>query len=364
MRVVFDAYWWVSGPPSLRHVLREIVLAWSSLYPADELTLVVRKAHLREAAKDAPHDARLEPSTLCPQALCAAVTVPAVAAARSADLVITHNFAAATPALSAVYLHDALFATNPEWFTRLERRYFSLMLRWIRRADIVLTSSESEAHRITEVTGVRAHAVGLGLSTELTAESGAWEPDPGLRAGRFVLSVGRLNARKNLSSVIAGALATGRVTAACPLVIVGSADGRSAPLSAQARAGVASGAVRFTGHISEDRLRWYYGNCAMFVYLSLGEGFGMPPVEAAYFSAPTLVSDLPVFHETLGGYARYVDPTDVAAIAVAITRGIRDADEHPPPRGTRASRHDWEKTVRAIRDAADRRLSSRVAVTS
>ena len=75
-------------------------------------------------------------------------------------------------------------------------------------------------------------------------------------------------------------------------------------------------------------------NCALFCFLSLGEGYGLPPVEAAYFGARVLVSDIPVFRENLGGAAEYVDPNDVSAISNAITdllaparyeRGYHDA---------------------------------------
>ena len=362
MKVVFDAYWWVDGPPSLRHVLREIVRAWDSLYPNDQLTLVVRRSHLEAAATDAPRGAVLVPVALWPQALAAAVAAPSAARAAGADLVLTHNFAAVTRgALSTVYLHDVLFATNPEWFTLAERAYFSLMLRWVHRAELVYTSSESEATRIRENSSARVvMPVGLGLSTELT-DSGLVElPDPDVRPQRFVLTVGRLNARKNLGATIDAALASGLVGRERPLIVVGSADGRRSALGADAHRAIEQGWVRFAGFVSEARLRWYYRNASLFVFLSLGEGFGMPPVEAAYFGAPTLVSDLPVFRETLGGHARFVDPADRDAVAAAIARGITEGEARmlqPATSTALAARHNWLEAVRTIRSAAADRLA-------
>jgi len=353
LKVVFDAYWWVNGPPSLRHVLREIVAAWHSNFPHDELTLVVRRGASASSAGFATVETRL-----WPQALLATRAVPRVARSIGADLVLTHNFAARYgDGVSAIYLHDVLFESHPEWFTAVERRYFSLMTRWVRRADLVFTSSETEAERIRQHTNARrVIAVGLGMSRELMATDEPEDLDPALYGMRFVLTVGRLNVRKNLGRVIRAALASSVVTIDRPLVIVGSANGKEEGLDVAAREAVATGRIRFTGFVSEARLRWYYRHTSLFIFLSLGEGFGMPPIEAAYFSATVLASDLPVFHETLGDSASFVDPTDEAAITAAIEAGVvagesRDRDRRP--RGSVAARHDWSETVAAMRAAVE-----------
>jgi glycosyltransferase involved in cell wall biosynthesis len=293
MRIIFDAYWWVHGPPSLRHALREIVLAWHNGYPDDELTLVARSRDAVEASWEVPLGIELEFSSHWPQAFLATHAVARYAAATHADAVLTHNFAAKVPCVSAIYLHDVLFRTNPEWFTPLERLYFSLMTRWVRRADIVFTSSKTEASRIERESEARlVLPVGLGLSTELTSRRAQVEPDDSLRPGSYLLTVGRLNARKNLERTIVAALESG---------------------------------------------------------LSLGEGFGMPPVEAAHFGAPILVSDLPVFHENLGERAAYVDPTDITAIAAAMRKAVSAPGQHDAEE--LAAQHDWSATVTAMRSA-------------
>ncbi len=357
MKVVFDAYWWISGPPSLRHVLRELVRAWNVAYPHDELTLVVREAHRAEAARELGGIGVIRSTTLWPQALAATLAVGAAARAVEADLVITHNFACRVRSgVSAVYLHDVLFASNPEWFTLPERLYFSFMRRWIRRATVVFTSTMTEAARIDEHTVARSVvAVGLGLSTELTEGRLPADPDRALVSGRFMLTVGRLNARKNLGATIRGALRSGRVRPDHPLVIVGSAEGRRDRLDAATSTAIADGSVRFVGFVSEERLRWYYRNTALFLFLSLGEGFGMPPVEAAHFGATVLASDLPVFHETLGALASYVDPTDEDAIAQAIADALDRTTARPAPAGLVAARHNWSLVVRAMRDEVSAR---------
>jgi glycosyltransferase involved in cell wall biosynthesis len=346
VRVVFDAYWWVQGPTSLQRVLREIVIAWRAAFPDDELAIVTRARDRIAAESDVPPGVRVVGSRLRPQALLAAYGVEPVRRRLGFDVVLTQNFAARSRGLSAVYLHDVLFLTDPGWFTRTERRYFSLMPRWVRRADVVFSSTVTEGERIAAHTRARAVVpVGLGLSTELV-DSPDRDAVPGLEPGHFLLSVGRLNVRKNLERTIHGALDSGVVTPARPLVVVGAGNDDELASHPRIRAAVQDGRVRFTGHVSDAQLRWLYSETCLFLFLSLGEGFGMPPVEAQHFGAPLLVSDIPVLRENLGAGAAYVDPLDEGAIAAAM------ALEVTRPSGRRLpapDRHSWRETVTRMR---------------
>jgi glycosyltransferase involved in cell wall biosynthesis len=349
VRVVFDAFWWVSGPTSLQRVLREIVLAWRATFPDDEIALVVPRKHLRDALEDVPPGVSVHGSRARPQALLAARAVEPLRRRLSFDAVITQNFATRSGGVSGVYLHDVLFRTNPEWFTRTERAYFAFMVRWLGRADVVFSSTASEADRIREnARPKRVVPVGLGLSSELV-EAPDRIPLAGLNPGGYLLTVGRLNVRKNVAGTVHAALDAGAATPEHPLVLVGAGDGSIITGDSRIRAASESGAVRFAGHVNDAQLRWLYENTRLFIFLSLGEGFGMPPVEARHFGAPVLVSDLPVFRENLGNEASYVDPLDGEAIAEAIALlmsagGVRAA------RSEMAERHDWARTVRVMRE--------------
>ena len=357
VKVVFDAYWWVQGPASLRHVLRETVLAWHAEFPDDDLALVVRRRHLDRARASAPAGVVLVPTTVRPQALLASLVTERVRRRLRYDAVLVHNFAPRSRGVSAVYLHDVLFVTNPEWFTRTELAYFSLMVRWAPRADVVFSSSATEGHRIRAHTRARAVVpVGLGLSTELT-QGHQRRPVPGLVTRQFVLTVGRLNVRKNLEATILGCLASGAVDPTHPLVVVGGAGGKGEVLNHAVEAAVADGSVRFLGHIDEPELRWLYSHATVFVCLSLGEGFGMPPIEASFFGTPVVASDLPVFRENLRDGVDFVDPTDVEAIQATVRRAVSAAAEGSPQNSeVVASQHDWRSSVRRIREAMADRL--------
>ena len=362
MRVVFDAYWWVNGPAALRHVLREIVLAWHQEFPGDTLALVVRRGEEHEVRASAPPGTTVVPTRLRPQALLASVAAERVRRRLGYDVVLVHNFAARSRGTSAVYLHDVMFVTNPEWFSRIELAYFSRMVRWAPRADVVFASTATEAGRIRAHTAAqRVLPVGLGLSTELL-HGGDERAVAGLEPHGFLLTVGRLNVRKNLGRSILGALASGEVSAQRPLVVVGGAGGKSEQPDPEVERATADGLVRFLGHVDEAQLRWLYRHTRAFVFLSLGEGFGMPPVEALAFGAPVVVSDLPVFRENLAGRATFTDPCDTEAIAGALRstlaagRSQADADETA---AAVAIQHDWRSSVRRMRGA----LAERVAGT-
>ena len=365
MKIVFDAFWWGGGPPSLRHVMREIVLMWAKRYPLDELVLVTRTKHHAASRDDIPANATVHESAVWPQAFFAAGTAARIARQEDADAIVTHNFAPRSPdRVSAIYLHDVLFETNPEMFTPLELRYFALMTRWVRHADLVFTSSYSEADRIRQNTHARrVIPVGLGLSEELIQPGALEERHPGLTADSYLLTVGRLNVRKNLERTLDAAIASGVLSVTFPLVVVGSPGGKEVELSAPVREAIADGRIVFTGFVSEARLRWLYRNTALFMFLSLGEGFGMPPVEAAHFGAPVLASDLAVLRENLGARARYVDPTDTEAIRDAILRCLNfPAPQVPLVDGdSLASQHNWAASVDAMRTAV---VAARLAQTS
>ncbi|MGB7363291.1 MAG: glycosyltransferase [Rhodococcus sp. (in: high G+C Gram-positive bacteria)] len=371
MRILLDGYHWFEGPPSGVVIIHELVACWRGAYPDDQLALALaRDPNQGESDALAAQGVDWVRTRLPLHPLRNGLEL--ALHGRAFDWVLCQNF---TPLLgrSAVFLHDSIFQTNPEWFTRSELAYLSLYPRLARRARVRWTSSDTEAQRIMACNPALTDVepVGLGVSTELiTCEPDA-DPSDGLSPFGFVLSVGRLNTRKNLARTILAALDAGAISPGRPLVIAGEADGLADAHDRRITSAIDDGSVRYTGHVSTRYLSWLYRNTALFVFLSLDEGFGLPPLEARTFGAPVLVSDLPVFHETLGDRARFVDPTDVAAITRALSsmpsrRAVTDIDASNMP--------TWDQVIGRMRrslDAADdtrrrnrRRRATTMSVTS
>lgn len=355
MRFLFDAYWWVEGPGANRTVLREIVAAWTARFPEDELFATVPRRHLAAAQAEAPAGVTFVPVRSRLHALANLFELPRIIRRIAPDATVAQNF---TPLRgpSFTFIHDLMFLDNPEWFSRAERLYFWPMAPTARRAQGVLTSTQTEAERVAIRTGQRnITAVGLAVAADIL-DAEATPPSPDLVGTPFAVSVGRLNVRKNLQNAILGAGYSAQITPERPLLIVGESDPRSKSvvLSAEVESLIESGAVRFLGHVSQGELKWLYEHAQLAVYISLDEGFGLPPIEAAHFGAPVLVSDIPVFHETMGSGACFVPAHDVAAIAAGIDSAWGRADAHSVHESAPAA-YSWTGTAERIRAAVTTR---------
>lgn len=361
MRIVLDSYWWVRGTQSLRGVVHGLVNEWAASFPDDELIVVTR--HLRNRTEDMkfPSQVRVVQTRVWPQALVAMLVVPWVAWRSRAEAMLTHNFTPLFGRGRTVMIQDAIFATNPEWFTRKELAYFRWMLVSSRRAHTVFSSTAVEAQRLARFTHCRRiRSVGLGLDPRLVSSSEG-NAVAGMEPKRFILAVGRLNIRKNLVATLEGARLSGCVSPDHPLVIVGEREGEWSSLPDWVDQELARGVVRFTGFVDVDNLRWLLRECALFVCLSLDEGFGLPPVEARALGARVLVSDAPVFRETMGDEATYVDPKNRKEIGLAIKRLVTQGGMSEPPSASFVARHSWRKTVAAIRQGMNETtLASRI----
>ncbi len=354
MKVLIDAYWMVSGPPSGRMVLREVIRTWRAQHPEDELVLVVPRRD-RDRVRAAHPGVDIRATRARSHPVLASVVAPHIARRIGADLVVTQNFAPLGRRVrSAVFVHDVLFQTDPSWFTRSERAYLAMIPPLLTRADRVVTSSRVEAARIRRRNPrIReVVAAGLGISAALRHDAPT-RPVDGLVPRSFLLTVGRLNVRKNLSTTVEAAVASGRLSAARPLVVVGEPSGRTETLSAAARSAEASGSIRYLGGVTDDQLRWLYEHCRLMLFLSLDEGWGLPPVEAANLGAPVLVSDRPVFHETLQDDATFVDPDDPEAVTSSLREALDHADDRPPLSDTVRQRSSWTGIVTAARETPE-----------
>jgi glycosyltransferase involved in cell wall biosynthesis len=349
MRVLFDGGWWAEGPTSNRQVQRELILAWERRFPEDDIVVAVPRSARELARAELPDRVDVRGTWLWPHGVSVLVELPALARRVGADLTVAHNF---TPLAgrAAVFVHDVLFVTNPEWFTRPELLYLRMITATLRRAEVVATSSKTEAARIEARTAAArpVEPIGLAMAPALAAATPRLVEELADVDG-FVLVVGRLNIRKNLDTVLHAALRSDVISPRVPVVVVGEPDGRGADLSAELEAGVRSGAIRFLGYVSDEHLAWLYAGARVFVFVSLDEGFGIPMLEALHFGAPVVASDIPVFREILGTRATFVPPLDVEAVAAAID-GLGNAPRPAPVDPARLG-YAWDLSATRLREA-------------
>jgi glycosyltransferase involved in cell wall biosynthesis len=231
-------------------------------------------------------------------------------------------------------VHDLSWEQRPQDFTRYERTWLRLArpARLARAASRVVAVSEATRREAAERWDVDRIAV---------VHSGVESPGTAPESGRYLLFVGALEPRKGVD-VLADAYARARGDGlTVPLVVAG--DGRLRGL-------LDGEGVRLVGHAGEDELRRLYGGAIALVLPSRLEGFGFPPLEALAHGTPPIVTDLPVFRETLGDAARYVPVDDPAALADAMRELTGDAalrarlvDAAAPV----LERLTWERAARA-----------------
>lgn len=150
--------------------------------------------------------------------------------------------------------------------------------------------------------------------------------------GRYVLYAGGISPHKNVTGLVeAFAAVATRLPDPPTLVLVGSLEDEVYATAAEgvrgriARHGL-NGRVVLPGFVADEVLARLYSGATLVVNPSLGEGFGLPAVEAAACGAPLVLSDLPAHRESLGDAALYVPPGDTAALAEALLR-LLDDDE-------------------------------------
>lgn len=346
-RILLDAYWWSKGPASGRMIVRELLTTWGERYPNDDVHLAVRaedQAEVAAATSFSVHVVRARPHAL------AAASMGYLARRIGADCIYSQNFAAISRRPTATFVHDVLFMTNPEWFTPVERAYLAPIPVLARRADLVLTSSESEAARIRSTAGVTAVTpVGLGVAAALTESAGVAPAGP--VPERFALSVGRLNVRKNLERLLMAAAKSPAVSVDTPMLVVGEPEGRTADLPQLVREATDLGSIRFLGYVTDAELRWLYERAQVLAFVSLDEGFGLPPIEAASFGCPVIASDIAVFRETLvDANVTFVEPLDVPAME----RALGNAMAEPRKPDATFRRPEWSAVVDDTREALRR----------
>jgi len=144
-----------------------------------------------------------------------------------------------------------------------------------------------------------------------------------LPAPGFVLAVGTLEPRKNLPRLVAayGSLEDS-LQESHPLVVVGRSGWDTGETLAALRS--LGSRCSVLGFVPDETLGELYRRCAVFCYPSLGEGFGLPVLEAMAAGAAVVTSNLSSLPEVGGDAVEYVDPVSVESIAAGLRRVLED----------------------------------------
>jgi glycosyltransferase involved in cell wall biosynthesis len=270
----------------------------------------------------------------------------------------------ACPVPSVVTIHDLAFIRFPQTFRAHNRTYLDFATRMsVRRAGRICAVSEHTRREVSGLLGVPASriivthdAVRAHFRVPGAAALAQFRTRHGLPE-QFVLYVGTLEPRKNLPTLLEAYAQVAAVSKA-PLLIGGGKGWLYSGIFERLEALGLRERVKFVGYLDEEELPLWYAAATLFVFPSIYEGFGMPPLEAMACGTPVVTSNTSSLPEVVGDAGIMVSPYDVDGLAAAIVRLLQDealgADLRE--RGLqRARSFSWrttaEQTLRAYQEA-------------
>jgi glycosyltransferase involved in cell wall biosynthesis len=257
-----------------------------------------------------------------------------------------------------IYMHDAAVFDTPAHFSWRFRAWYRLMF-WIlsRTSSSVVTNSEFSRQRLAHHCGVpaeRISVVPLGADhlDTITPDASVLEEHK-LVSKRFVLAVSSMNPTKNFARILEAFRQLDDPT--IDLVIVGMKNSTVFG-DVQDMQNVAPN-IKAVGYISDEKLKALYQHAHCFVYPSIYEGFGIPPLEAMRSGCPVVAAQSSALPETCGDAALYCDPFSSADIADKLRTLLRLPDLRASliERGySHAARFRWDTSAELLRQAINR----------
>lgn len=222
-------------------------------------------------------------------------------------------------------LHDLAPIDHPEWvtpqFALWYRHLWNLLLPRVAHIITISNFTRSRLLQYYDIPSERITVIHNGVDDRFHRRTSG-EIDTALMAcgvvgRRYVLSVCALVPRKNLVRLLqAWEQALCELPDDVTLVLVGNVGDRT--IFSSLNFGTVPSRVQFLGHVDDEYLPALMSGALMFIYVSLYEGFGLPPLEAIACGTATISSDVTAMPEVLGDAALLVDPEDTSAIARAM----------------------------------------------
>jgi glycosyltransferase involved in cell wall biosynthesis len=265
-------------------------------------------------------------------------------------------------------VHDLIFRHLPAHHKALNRWYLNwTMPLYCRRADHIIAVSEttrqdiiSAYHLSPEKVTVIHEAAAPHFRPQSAEAQRRVRQTYGL-PDRYLLYVGTIEPRKNLERLLDAWAPLYQADDCPPLVIVGRRGWLSDGFFAALEASPVQDGVMLTGYVPDADLPALYSAATAFVFPSLYEGFGLPPLEAMACGTPVICANVSSMPEVVGDAALLVDPEDALSIRQALRRITHDADlaDELRARGTsRAAAFSWTRVAEETMAVYARLLAS------
>jgi len=257
---------------------------------------------------------------------------------------------------AVVTIHDLSFFREPQWFRPAHAAYYRFAVRRsVYVARRIIADSQATArdlHDLLRVPQDRIDVIPLGVGEDycpapaeaIAAVRGKYRLPP-----QFFLFLGTLEPRKNVVRLIE---AWSAIAGECPydLVLAGRDGWKSRPIHKAVAASPFASRIHLPGFIAHEDLPALLSAARAFVWPSLWEGFGLPPLEAMACGTPVLTSNVSSLPEAVGGAALTVDPYSMEAIAEGMKHLADDEVLRNMLRAKgleRAATFTWRRTAEA-----------------
>ena len=270
---------------------------------------------------------------------------------------------------SVITIHDLAFLLYPQFVTAKSARYYGQVEDAVKRANRIIAVSKSTKNDIIKLLGVPESKIDVIHE----AAGPFFQPIPRARAQqilaaahvhlpeRFILSVGTIEPRKNLKTLIhAYHHLRQRYHVTAPLVLAGAPGWLAEDVYALVDKLGLDAVVHFMGRTPNEQLLALYNLTTVLAHPAHYEGFGLPPLEAMACGAPVVCSDAGSLPEVVGDAAILAAPEDDEAWTAALHQVL--SDEHLQQRmaargKARAQTFSWEKAARKTLDTYRRAVA-------
>jgi glycosyltransferase involved in cell wall biosynthesis len=344
--------------------LRNILIELSRLDRTTEYVVLCRPEDL-DSGDVLGRNFRMVPETAPTYSIAEQFRIPLALAREGVHMVHEPHYVL-PPAIrcrSVVTIHDCIHLMFPQYLPGKLAYWYARSSMWTasRQADRILTVSEASKRDILRFFNVPADKVVVIYNA--IDERFLAPPDPqrmDLVRQRyqldhpFVLYVGNIKPHKNIERLIAAfSAARARCGDDLKLIIIGDEISKYPGLRQSVHKHKVDKHVRFLGFQPQETLAAVYRLARAFVFPSLYEGFGLPPLEAMACGTPVVTSNVSSLPEIAGGAARLVDPCDVGSIADGIVDAVTDETlraEMISRGNTRARSFSWAQIVKRMHE--------------
>ncbi|MBY0428373.1 MAG: glycosyltransferase family 4 protein [Alphaproteobacteria bacterium] len=267
-------------------------------------------------------------------------------AARRHTLLNFCNSGAILHSRQFVMIHDACVYRHPEFFGKNYRLLHQTLGKLLAKNSLIGTVSKFSRCELATLLNIPPQSIGVfynGLD-----HMSRVQPEPAiiqkhsLQNTPYFLCIGSLSKNKNVQVAIDAITQLDHKN--LRLVVVGGGNKNIFGNQNQKD----TDTVIFTGRLSDEEIAALLQHAKAFVFPSIYEGFGLPPLEAMVMGCPVLATTADAVMEVCAEYARYFDANDASALANLMQQTLNTANEQTEKQKAYLATFTWEQSARSI----------------